>query len=225
MSVQEIPRRVFKQIVGDKASAYHTFFRDLQISQFYILMTDSYSFDLGRDVDIYKIISSTQADVYKANKYNYQSLSETELSEPQPPTSPPPTSPPPTFPPPPPLPPTIAPKNDSLYQSITIDGRAIGRVVCNNQVVWQKQGRSTSASGGWQQLWQGTLSLDDVRLPAYRTYLFKSGYSTLTKSATDLIGSFESINGNTLIARYDHSNNQLLVSGFGQNPVTIYGKN
>lgn len=214
MSVQEIPKRVFKQIVGDKASAYHTFFRDLQISQFYILMTDSYSFDLGRDVDIYKIISSTQADVYKANKYNYQSLSETELSGHQPPI----------FPPPPPLPPTIAPKNDSLYQSITIDGRAIGRVICNNKVIWQNQGRSTSASGGWQQLWQGTLSLDDVRLPAYRTYLFKSDYDSFIRSANDLIGSYESINGNTLIARYNHSNNQLLISGFGQNPITIYGK-
>lgn len=212
MSVQEIPKRVFKQIVGDKASAYHTFFRDLQISQFYILMTDSYSFDLGRDVDIYKIISSTQADVYKANKYNYQSLSETKLSEPQPPTFPPPTSPPP------------APKNDSLYQSITIDGRSIGRVICNNQVVWQKQGSSTSENGGWQQLWQGTLSLDDVRLPAYRLYLFKSDYDSFIRSANDLIGSYESINGNTLIARYDHSNNQLLISGFGQNPITIYGK-
>lgn len=207
MSVQEIPKRVFKQIVGDKASAYHTFFRDLQISQFYILMTDSYSFDLGRDVDIYKIISSTQADVYKANKYNYQSLSETELSAPQPPTSPP------------------APKNDSLYQSITIDGRVIGRVICNNKVIWQNQGRSTSASGGWQQLWQGNLSLDDVRLPGYQIYFFKSDYDSFIRSATDLIGSYESINGNTLIARYDHSNNQLLVSGFGQNPVTIYGKN
>ncbi|HEL0682034.1 TPA: hypothetical protein TUW62_000821 [Streptococcus equi subsp. zooepidemicus] len=202
MSVQEIPKRVFKQIVGDKASAYHTFFRDLQISQFYILMTDSYSFDLGRDVDIYKIISSTQADVYKANKYNYQSLSETELSAPQPP----------------------APKNDSLYQSITIDGRSIGRVICDNQVIWQNQGRSTNANGGWQQLWQGTLSLDDVRLPAYRLYLFKSDYDSFIRSANDLIGSYESINGNTLIARYDHSNNQLLISGFGQNPITIYGK-
>lgn len=208
MSVQEIPKRVFKQIVGDKASAYHTFFRDLQISQFYILMTDSYSFDLGRDVDIYKIISSTQADVYKANKYNYQSLSETELSAPQPPTPSPP-----------------APKNDSLYQSITIDGRAIGRVVCNNKVIWQNQGRSTSENGGWQQLWQGNLSLDDVILPGYQIYFFKSDYDSFIRSATDLIGSYESINGNTLIARYDHSNNQLLVSGFGQNPVTIYGKN
>lgn len=197
MSVQEIPKRVFKQIVGDKASAYHTFFRDLQISQFYILMTDSYSFDLGRDVDIYKIISSTQADVYKANKYNYQSVA----------TSSPP-----------------APKNDSLYQSITIDGRSIGRVICNNKVIWQNQGRSTNANGGWQQLWQGTLSLDDVRLPAYRLYLFKSDYDSFIRSATDLIGSYESINGNTLIARYDHSNNQLLISGFGQNPITIYGK-
>lgn len=215
MAIREIPKRIFNQIVGSGTLGPITFFRDLEIGQLYILTVDRQGFDIGRDVDIYKIISSTQADVYKANKYNYQSLSETELSEPQPPT----------FPPPPPLPPTIAPKNDSLYHSITIDGRAIGRVVCNNQVVWQKQGRSTSASGGWQQLWQGNLSLDDVRLPGYQIYFFKSDYDSFIRSATDLIGSYESINGNTLIARYDHSNNQLLVSGFGQNPVTIYGKN
>lgn len=198
MAIREIPKRIFNQIVGSGTLGPITFFRDLAIGQLYILTVDRQGFDIGRDVDIYKIISSTQADVYKANKYNYQSVA----------TSSPP-----------------APKNDSLYQSITIDGRSIGRVICNNKVIWQNQGRSTNANGGWQQLWQGTLSLDDVRLPAYRLYLFKSDYDSFIRSANDLIGSYESINGNTLIARYDHSNNQLLISGFGQNPVAIYGRN
>lgn len=215
MAVQEIKDTFFYKIDGQTVGYSLLPKSGLSLGQFYITISDRYNFNAGRDVDIYKVISSRQADVYKANKYNYQSLSETELSGHQPPT----------FPPPPPLPPTIAPKNDSLYQSITIDGRSIGRVICNNKVIWQNQGRSTNANGGWQQLWQGTLSLDDVRLPGYQIYFFKSDYDSFIRSATDLIGSYESINGNTLIARYDHSNNQLLVSGFGQNPVTIYGKN
>lgn len=214
MAVQEIPDTYFYRLDSQRIDGNLSRKASLVVDQFYIKIDDYDNFDADQDVDVYKIISSTHADVYKANKYNYQSLSETELSGHQPPI----------FPPPPPLPPTIAPKNDSLYQSITIDGRAIGRVICNNKVIWQNQGRSTSASGGWQQLWQGTLSLDDVRLPAYRTYLFKSDYDSFIRSANDLIGSYESINGNTLIARYNHSNNQLLISGFGQNPITIYGK-
>lgn len=208
MAMQEIKDTFFYKIDGQTIGYSLLQKSGLSLGQFYITISDRYNFNAGRDVDIYKVISSTQADVYKANKYNYQSLSETELSGHQPPTSSPP-----------------APKNDSLYQSITIDGRSIGRVICNNKVIWQNQGRSTNANGGWQQLWQGTLSLDDVRLPAYRTYLFKSDYDSFIRSANDLIGSYESINGNTLIARYNHSNNQLLISGFGQNPITIYGKN
>ncbi|HHJ8661855.1 TPA: hypothetical protein ACQNQ1_001103, partial [Streptococcus pyogenes] len=73
-------------------------------------------FESGRDVNIYKILSSTQADVYKANKYNYQSSSKPDTSVPEPPP----------------------PKNKSLYQSITIDGLPIARVICNNQVIWSQ---------------------------------------------------------------------------------------
>ncbi|HEP6502494.1 TPA: hypothetical protein VC880_001113 [Streptococcus pyogenes] len=74
-----------------------------------------------RDVNIYKILSSTQADVYKANKYNYQSSSKPDTSVPQPK--------------PPEQPPL---KNKSLYQSITIDGLPIARVICNNHVIWSQ---------------------------------------------------------------------------------------
>ena len=127
MAIQEIKDTAFYKLDG-RTIGYSLLQKSgLSLGQFYITISDQYNFDAGRDVDIYKIISSTQADVYKANKYNYQSLSETELSAPQPLT----------FPPPPPLPPTIAPKNDSLYQSITIDGRSIGRVICNNKVIWR----------------------------------------------------------------------------------------
>ncbi|MFA1355350.1 hypothetical protein [Streptococcus dysgalactiae] len=203
MAVQNIPQRVFKQIVDNELARSYSFFRDLQIGQFYIVMSDVRSFEAGIDVDIYKIVSDTQADVYKANKYNYQSVQNAAPPSERPSSQ----------------------KNNSLYQSVTIDGQAISRIICNNKVIWQKQAQSTNNNNGWVQLWQGTLSLDDVSLAAYKIYGFRSGSIDIIKRADELIGSYESINGNTLIARFDHSGNQLLVSGFGQNPVTIYGKN
>lgn len=218
MSVQEIQKRVFKQIVGDKASAYHTFFRDLQIGQFYILMADAYSFDLGRDVDIYKIISSTQADVYKANKYNYQSLSETELSGHQPPT----------FPPPPPLPPTIASNNkpQNGYQSfgrVIVDELEIGRIIVNNDVVYHK---SVNVAPGYQKLWSGKLSIDGINVAAYNHYRFVVNDSVyLDKRLEELIGSYDMLADVAIIAKYNSSYNDVNISGFGQDVVAIYGKN
>lgn len=111
MAIREIKDTFFYKIDGQTVGYSLLQKSGLSLGQFYITISDRYNFNAGRDVDIYKVISSRQADVYKANKYNYQSVA----------TSSPP-----------------APKNDSLYQSITIDGRAIGRVICNNQVVWQK---------------------------------------------------------------------------------------
>lgn len=199
MAVQKIPDTYFYRLDSQRIDGNLSRKDGLVVDQFYIKIDDYDNFDADQDVDVYKIISSTQADVYKANKYNYQSVPNVATPS--------------------------SPKNNSLYQSVTINGKAISRIICNNKLIWQKQVRSTSASGGWQQLWQGTLSFDDIKLPAYRLYLFKSGSNSFTKSANDLIGSYESINDNTLSARYDHSNNQLLIRGFGQNPIEIYGKN
>lgn len=114
MAVQNIPQRVFKQIVDNELARSYSFFRDLQIGQFYIVMSDVRSFEAGIDVDIYKIVSDTQADVYKANKYNYQSLSKPDTSVQKPSAA------------------------MGLYQSITIDGLPIARVICNNQVIWSQ---------------------------------------------------------------------------------------
>ncbi len=86
----------------------------LVVDQFYIKIDDYYSFYTDQDVDVYKIISSTQADVYKANKYNYQSLSKPDTSVQKPSAA------------------------MGLYQSITIDGLPIARVICNNQVIWSQ---------------------------------------------------------------------------------------
>lgn len=170
---------------------------NLSAGSYYIDYNDTSKFRLNMDLTFYYATSNSDGIAYTANRNNYKDLNPNN-------------------------------KSQNGYQSfgrVIVDGFEIGRIVCNNKLIWQKQGRSTSVSGDWNQLWQGNLSLDDVRLPAYRTYLFKSGNDSFTKSANDLIGSYESINGNTLIARYDNSNNQLLISGLGQNPVTIYGQN
>lgn len=170
---------------------------NLSAGSYYIDYNDTSKFRLNMDLTFYYATSNSDGIAYTANRNNYKDLN-----------------------------PNNKPQNG--YQSfgrVIVDGFEIGRIVCNNKLIWQKQGRSTSVSGDWNQLWKGNLSLDDVRLPAYRTYLFKSGNDSFTKPANDLIGSYESINGNTLIARYDNSNNQLLISGLGQNPVTIYGQN
>ncbi|OCW99258.1 hypothetical protein Javan117_0009 [Streptococcus phage Javan117] len=111
MTLQNIPDTDFCRL--DNQNVGNPLYKkdSLVVGQFYVKENDFYSFITNKDVNIYKIISSTQANVYKANKSNYQFLE-------------------------PPLP--SAPKNVSLYQSITIDGRAIARVICNNQVIWSQ---------------------------------------------------------------------------------------
>ncbi|HEP5946906.1 TPA: hypothetical protein VC367_000074 [Streptococcus pyogenes] len=116
MSVQEIPDTYFYRLDGQSINGTLLEKASLVVDQFYIKIDDYYSFYTDQDVDVYKIISSTQADVYKANKYNYQSFSKPDTSVPEPPP----------------------PKNKSLYQSITIDGLPIARVICNNQVIWSR---------------------------------------------------------------------------------------
>ncbi|EGL48943.1 hypothetical protein [Streptococcus dysgalactiae] len=116
MAVQEIPDTYFYRLDGQSINGTLLQKASLVVDQFYIKIDDYYSFYIDQDVDIYKIISSTQADVYKANKYNYQSLLKPDTSVPEPPP----------------------PKSKSLYQSITIDGLPIARVICNNQVIWSQ---------------------------------------------------------------------------------------
>lgn len=115
MAVQEIPDGFFYRLIEQTVDIKLVWDKDTQIGSYYISIHDKYSFEYGGNVNIYKIVSSTQADVYKANKYNYQSV---------------PASPSPKWPSP--------QKNDSLYQSIKIDGWAISRVICNNHVIWSQ---------------------------------------------------------------------------------------
>lgn len=114
MSVQEIPDTYFCRLDGQSINGTLLQKGSLVVDQFYIKTDDYYSFYTDQDVNVYKIISSTQADVYKANKYNYQSLSKPDTGVTKPPTA------------------------IGLYQSITIDGWAISRVICNNHVIWSQ---------------------------------------------------------------------------------------
>ncbi|QBX24052.1 hypothetical protein Javan172_0049 [Streptococcus phage Javan172] len=123
MTLQNIPDKIFYRLIEQIVDTELVWDKDTQIGSYYISIQDKYSFESGRDVSIYKIISSTQADVYKANKYNYQSLSKPDTSVPEQP----------------PL------KNKSLYQSITIDGLPIARVICNNQVIWSQSAEPQEA--------------------------------------------------------------------------------
>lgn len=201
MTLQNIPDTDFCRL--DNQNVGNTLYKkdSLVVGQFYVKTNDYYNFVTNKYVNIYKIVSSTQADVYKANKYNYQSLSKPDTSVPEPPTA------------------------IGLYQSITIDGRAIGRVICNNKVIWQNTNATPQKTNEWQSLWSGILSINEVRLPAYKTYGFRSGPHQIFKRAEDLIGLYDSLNGNTLVARFDSIANELIVSGFGQSTVEIFGKN
>ncbi|KKC20716.1 phage protein [Streptococcus sp. NCTC 11567] len=121
MAVQEIPDGFFYRLIEQTVDIKLVWDKDTQIGSYYISIHDKYSFEYGGNVNIYKIVSSTQADVYKANKYNYQSSSKPDTSVTKPPTA------------------------MGLYQSITIDGRAIGRVICNNQIIWSQSAEPQEA--------------------------------------------------------------------------------
>ncbi len=114
MAVQEILDTYFYRLDSQSIDGTLLQKASLVVDQFYIKIDDYYSFYTDQDVDVYKIISSTQADVYKANKYNYQSLSKPDTSVQKPSAA------------------------MGLYQSITIDGLPIARVICNNQVIWSQ---------------------------------------------------------------------------------------
>ncbi|HEP7770465.1 TPA: hypothetical protein VDJ17_001117 [Streptococcus pyogenes] len=121
MTLQNIPDKIFYRLIEQIVDTELVWDKDTQIGSYYISIQDKYSFESGRDVSIYKILSSTQADVYKANKYNYQSLSKPDTGVTKPPTA------------------------IGLYQSITIDGLPIARVICNNQIIWSQSAEPQEA--------------------------------------------------------------------------------
>lgn len=121
MTLQNIPDGFFYRLIEQTVDTKMVWANEIQVGSYYITIYDKRSFEYGRNVNIYKIVSSTQADVYKANKYNYQSLSKPDTSPQKPPTA------------------------TSLYQSITIDGLPIARVICNNQIIWSQSAEPQEA--------------------------------------------------------------------------------
>ncbi|HGP5355996.1 hypothetical protein WH80_05365 [Streptococcus dysgalactiae subsp. equisimilis] len=114
MTLQNIPDGFFYRLIEQTVDTKMVWANEIQVGSYYITIYDKRSFEYGRNVNIYKIVSSTQTDVYKANKYNYQPSSKPDTSPQKPPTA------------------------TSLYQSITIDGLPIARVICNNQIIWSQ---------------------------------------------------------------------------------------
>lgn len=114
MTLQNIPDGFFYRLIEQTVDTKMVWANEIQVGSYYITIYDKRSFEYGRNVNIYKIVSSTQTDVYKANKYNYQPSSKPDTSPQKPPTA------------------------MSLYQSITIDGLPIARVICNNQIIWSQ---------------------------------------------------------------------------------------
>lgn len=123
MTLQNIPDGFFYRLIEQTVDTKMVWANEIKVGSYYITIYDKRSFEYGRNVNIYKIVSSTQTDVYKANKYNYQPSSKPDTSVPEQP----------------PL------KNKSLYQSITIDGLPITRVICNNQVIWSQSAEPQEA--------------------------------------------------------------------------------
>ncbi|VTT18274.1 phage protein [Streptococcus dysgalactiae subsp. equisimilis] len=60
MAVQEIPDTYFYRLDGQSINGTLLQKASLVVDQFYIKIDDYYSFYTDQDVDIYKIISSTQ---------------------------------------------------------------------------------------------------------------------------------------------------------------------
>lgn len=114
MTLQNIPDGFFYRLIEQTVDTKMVWANEIQVGSYYITIYDKRSFEYGRNVNIYKIVSSTQTDVYKANKYNYQSSSKPDTSVQKPSAA------------------------MGLYQSITIDGLPIARVICNNQVIWSQ---------------------------------------------------------------------------------------
>lgn len=80
MTLQNIPDGFFYRLIEQTVDTKMVWANEIQVGSYYITIYDKRSFEYGRNVNIYKIVSSTQADVYKANKYNYQSLSKPDTS-------------------------------------------------------------------------------------------------------------------------------------------------
>ncbi|MFX3770148.1 hypothetical protein ACJBSE_10280, partial [Streptococcus suis] len=89
------------------------------------------------------------------------------------------------------------------FGRVIVDGLEIGRIIVNNDVVYQK---SVNVAPGYQKLWSGNLSIDGVNVAAYNYYRFVVNDNVyLDKRLEELTGSYDMLADVAIIAKYNSS--------------------
>lgn len=191
----DLSQKYLMAISTDGSLGDFTLGNNLSAGSYYIDYNDTSKFRLFMDLTFYYATSSSGGIAYTANRNNYKDLN-----------------------------PSNKPQNG--YQSfgrVIVDGLEIGRIIVNNDVVYQK---SVNVAPGYQKLWSGKLSIDGINVAAYNHYRFVVNDSVyLDKQLAELTGSYDMLADVAIIAKYNSSYNDVNISGFGQDVVAIYGKN
>ncbi|MGN2340996.1 hypothetical protein [Streptococcus dysgalactiae] len=191
--MMDLSDKYLMSIVDGRISSFTTG-DSLVVNNYYIDYNDTYKFD-NEDLTFYYATSSSGGIAYTANRNNYKDLN-----------------------------PSNKPQNG--YQSfgrVIVDGLEIGRIIVNNDVVYQK---SVNVAPGYQKLWSGKLSIDGINVAAFNHYRFVVNDNVyLDKRLAELTGSYDMLGDVAIIAKYNSSYNDVNISGFGEDVVAVYGKN
>lgn len=191
----DLSQQYLMAISTDGSLGDFTLGNNLSAGSYYIDYNDTSKFRLFMDLTFYYATSSSGGIAYTANRNNYKDLNPNN-------------------------------KPQSGYQSfgrVIVDGLEIGRIIVNNDVVYQK---AVNVAPGYQKLWSGKLSIDGINVAAYNYYRFVVNDSVyLDKQLAELTGSYDMLADVAIIAKYNSSYNDVNISGFGQDVVAVYGKN
>lgn len=191
----DLSQKYLMAVSTDGSLGDFTLGNNLSAGSYYIDYNDTSKFRLFMDLTFYYATSNSDGIAYTANRNNYKDLN-----------------------------PNNKPQNG--YQSfgrVIVDGIEIGRIIVNNDVVYQK---AVNVAPGYQKLWSGKLSIDGINVAAYNHYRFVVNDSVyLDKQLAELTGSYDMLADVAIIAKYNSSYNDVNISGFGQDVVAIYGKN
>ncbi|MGV3082630.1 hypothetical protein [Streptococcus dysgalactiae] len=191
----DLSQKYLMAISTDGSLGDFTLGNNLSAGSYYIDYNDTSKFRLFMDLTFYYATSSSGGIAYTANRNNYKDLN-----------------------------PSNKPQNG--YQSfgrVIVDGLEIGRIIVNNDVVYQK---SVNVAPGYQKLWSGKLSIDGINVAAFNHYRFVVNDNVyLDKRLAELTGSYDMLGDVAIIAKYNSSYNDVNISGFGEDVVAVYGKN
>lgn len=191
----DLSQKYLMAVSTDDSLGDFTLGNNLSAGSYYIDYNDTSKFRLFMDLTFYYATSNSDGIAYTANRNNYKDLN-----------------------------PNNKPQNG--YQSfgrVIVDGIEIGRIIVNNDVVYQK---AVNVAPGYRKLWSGKLSIDGINVAAYNHYRFVVNDSVyLDKQLAELTGSYDMLADVAIIAKYNSSYNDVNISGFGQDVVAIYGKN